>query len=55
MKLSAPIHHLKRRARTLSRGEGIPLNQALNRIARQEGFQQLEPACSTCGRSHALQ
>lgn len=38
MKLSAPIYHLKRRARTLSREEGIPLNQALDSIARQEGF-----------------
>jgi len=38
MKLSAPIYHLKRRARTLSREEDIPLNKALDRIARQEGF-----------------
>ncbi|MEO1158975.1 MAG: DNA helicase, partial [Pseudomonadota bacterium] len=38
MKLSAPIHHLKRRARALSREEDIPLNKALDRIARQEGY-----------------
>lgn len=38
MKLSAPIYHLKRRARILSREENIPLNKALDRIARQEGF-----------------
>lgn len=38
MKLSAPIHQLKRRARTVSREAGIPLNKALNRVARQEGF-----------------
>lgn len=38
MKLSAPIYHLKRRAKTLSREETIPLNKALDRIARQEGF-----------------
>jgi len=38
MKLSAPIYHLKRRARTLSREERIPLNKALDRIARQEGL-----------------
>ncbi len=38
MKLSAPIHHLKRRARKLSREDGIPLNKALDRIARQEGY-----------------
>lgn len=38
MKLSAPPHRLKQRARMLSREEGIPLNRALNRIAREEGF-----------------
>ncbi|NNJ74858.1 MAG: AAA family ATPase [Anderseniella sp.] len=38
MKLSAPIYNLKRRARILSREKGIPINQALERIARQEGF-----------------
>lgn len=38
MKLSAPIHHLKRRARLLSRSENIPLHQALDRIAAGEGF-----------------
>ena len=38
MKLSAPVYHLKRRARALSREQGIPLNKALDRIARSEGF-----------------
>lgn len=38
MKLSAPPHRLKQRARTLSREQGIPLNKALNRIAQEEGF-----------------
>ena len=38
MKLSAPIHALKQRAKVLSREEGIPLHQALDRIARREGF-----------------
>lgn len=38
MKLSAPPHRLKQRARTLSRKDGIPLNRALNRIAVEEGF-----------------
>jgi replicative DNA helicase len=38
MKLSAPIYHLKRKARLLSREENIPLHGALNRIAVQEGF-----------------
>src|SRR6185369_8413588 len=38
MKLSAPIYHLKRKAKRLSREEGIPLNAALDRIAATEGF-----------------
>lgn len=38
MKLSAPVFRLKRRARTLAREEKIPLHQALDRLARREGF-----------------
>jgi replicative DNA helicase len=38
MKLSAPVYHLKRKARLLAREEKIPLHQALDRIAEQEGF-----------------
>jgi hypothetical protein len=38
MRLSAPIHQLKRKARLLSRKDNIPLHQALDRIAAQEGF-----------------
>jgi hypothetical protein len=38
MKLSVPIYMLKRQARLLSRTERIPLHQALDRIARREGF-----------------
>jgi hypothetical protein len=38
MKLSAPIYHLKRKARILSREEGIPLHAALDRIAISEGY-----------------
>lgn len=38
MELSQPIYRLKRRARLLSRSEGIPLHAALDRIAREEGF-----------------
>ncbi|MEM7062452.1 MAG: DNA helicase [Cyanobacteria bacterium P01_B01_bin.77] len=38
MKLSAPIYRLKRQAKLLSRAEGIPLHQALDRIAFKEGF-----------------
>jgi hypothetical protein len=38
MKLSAPVYHLKRNARILSRTDNIPLHEALDRIAAQEGF-----------------
>jgi replicative DNA helicase len=38
MKLSEPIGILKRKARLLSRSEGIPLHAALDRIAAGEGF-----------------
>jgi replicative DNA helicase len=38
MKLSAPLYHLKRKAKLLSRTGNIPLHDALDRIARQEGF-----------------
>ncbi len=38
MKLSAPVYRLKRNAKRLSRKAEIPLNEALNRIAREEGF-----------------
>src|SRR5471030_547824 len=37
MQLSAPIYHLKRKGKLLSRGDNIPLHEALNRIAAQEG------------------
>jgi replicative DNA helicase len=38
MRLSAPVYHLKRQARLLSRRENIPLPTALDRIAGEEGF-----------------
>lgn len=38
MKLSTPVHRLKRRARLLARDTGIPLHEALDRMAREEGF-----------------
>lgn len=40
MKLSAPVHQLKRRAKLLSREKDIPLHRALDQIAREEGFTQ---------------
>ena len=38
MRLSAPVHMLKRRARILAREEHISLHAALDRIAAQQGF-----------------
>jgi len=38
VKLSAPIYHLKRRAKLMARDENIPLHSALDRIASREGF-----------------
>ncbi len=38
MRLSVPIYQLKRRAKLLSRQENIPLHEAQERIAREEGF-----------------
>jgi hypothetical protein len=38
MRLAAPIYQLKRRARLLARNEKIALHEALDRLAREEGF-----------------
>lgn len=38
MKLSAPIFQLKRRAKLMARNSNVPLNEALDQIAREEGF-----------------
>ncbi len=38
MRLSAPIHQLKRRAKLRSREQGVPLHAALNGIAADEGL-----------------
>src|SRR6185369_15954425 len=38
MKLSAPLYHLKRRAKLLSRDKRIPLHRALDQIAARERF-----------------
>ncbi len=38
MNLSAPIYLLKKNAKSISREQGIPLHESLNRIATQEGF-----------------
>lgn len=39
MKLSAPVFRLKRKARLKSRQAQIPLHQALDQVAREEGFE----------------
>jgi len=38
MRLSAPIYHLRRKAKLLSREANIPLHAALDRLAEQEGY-----------------
>jgi len=38
MRLSAPVYRLRRAARALSRAQSVPLHQALDHIARVEGF-----------------
>ncbi|OED00334.1 MULTISPECIES: DNA helicase [unclassified Rhizobium] len=38
MRLSAPVYHLKRKARLLSRQQKIPLHAALDHVAAGEGF-----------------
>ena len=38
MQLSAPVHLLKRQAKTLARQARIPLHQALDQIAQREGY-----------------
>lgn len=39
MRFSTPVFRLKRRARLLAREAKIPLHEALDRVARREGFQ----------------
>ncbi|WP_390910449.1 DNA helicase [Pseudosulfitobacter sp. SM2401] len=38
MKLSVPIYHLKRQAKLHARQSGVPLNEALNAIAKHKGY-----------------
>lgn len=38
MKLTAPIHILKQRAKLLKKADNIPLNVALNQIAKTQGY-----------------
>lgn len=47
MALSAPIFQLKRSAKSISRTQKIPLNQALDRIAIEEGFSRWSELASS--------
>lgn len=38
MKLSAPVHRLRRKAKLLRRDEALPLHAALDRVAIEEGY-----------------
>ena len=38
MQISAPIYHLKRRAKQMSKAQEMPLHQALDLIAGEEGY-----------------
>jgi hypothetical protein len=51
MELSAPIHVLKRKAKLLARASGKPLNQALDEIARREGFRSWSLLAQRCAKS----
>ncbi|MFK4531760.1 hypothetical protein ABIF90_009741 [Bradyrhizobium japonicum] len=55
MRLSAPIYHLKRKAKRLSREEGIPLHDALDRIAATEGFSAWSMLAAKARRTDARQ
>jgi replicative DNA helicase len=48
MKLSAPVYHLKRNAKRLSREKGIPLHDALDRIAAGEGYARWSLLAAKC-------
>lgn len=52
MKLSAPIHVLKRQAKALSRRDGVRLHVALDEIAAREGFKAWSHLASVWQRQH---
>ncbi|WP_026793108.1 DNA helicase [Pleomorphomonas oryzae] len=47
MKLSAPIFQLKRRAKLMARAGNLPLHEALDKVAREEGFARWSLLSST--------
>ena len=54
MNLSAPIYRLKRRARLLSRSQGITHTEALDAVAREEGFTSWSLLASQASASHPV-
>ena len=51
MRLSSPIYTLKREAKLLTRGTEIKLHQALDQVARREGFQDWGHLASVYGKT----
>ncbi len=51
MRLSSPIHTLKRQAKVLARDNDIRLYEALNQIATQEGFRDWSHLASSSSRA----
>lgn len=51
MRLSAPGFKLKRRAKLLARDHDIPLHQALDRIAREDGYRSWSHLASAYGKA----
>ena len=41
MKLSAPVYKLKKQAKELKRSKSITMTEALDRVAKDEGFSSL--------------
>ncbi len=57
MRLSSPIHKLKRQAKLQAREGGVPLHSALDQLAQQEGYNSwshLSAATSPSGRAQTL-
>jgi hypothetical protein len=55
MKLSSPIYKLKRQAKLLARGRDMQLHQALNTIAKTEGFRDWGHLASQYAKQSASQ
>ena len=51
MRLSAPAHKLKQRAKSLARQNHLPLNEALDSVAEQEGFKSWSLLAARLARS----